>query len=173
MELITERLEPEKSTFDDTPHPLLGYQQDAFQRCCDLLRDSTMSQTQKPTKHLYSRLRARTFLLDVFTGLGAEVFLLCVLAVSITDLSKIPHRGIFPTLREWWKTATHPRGLTETANELCASISITSMTTPPKKRRSPDNSIGTRVPLMLHVILILTEREIHLRASVSNQHSIR
>jgi len=107
-----------------------------------------MSQTQNSTKHRYSRLRARTFLLDVFTGLSSEVFLLCTLAVSITDLSKISHKNIFPTLREWWKTASHPRGLIEVANELCAANSIGTLATPPKKRQSSEDFIGVRAPFI-------------------------
>jgi hypothetical protein len=173
IESLMERLELEKSTFDDDAHPLLRHQQDAFQLCCDLLRDNPMSQTQKSTKHRYSRLRARTFLLDVFTGLGADVFLLCTLAVSITDLSKISHKSTFPTLREWWKTALHPRGLTEVANEICAANSIGTLATPPKKRQSPEDLIGVPVPFIPHVIHMLTEPRIHLRASVSNRSLIR
>ena len=149
---LLERLELEKSTFDDDAHPLLRRQQDAFQLCCDFLRDNPMSQTQKSTKHRYSRLRTRTFLLDVYTGLGADVFLLCSLAVSITDLSTMQHKSTFPKLREWWKTTLHPRGLTEAANELCAANSIGALATPPKKRQSPEDFIGVRVPFILHLI---------------------
>ena len=138
--------------------------------CCRLLQGNPMFQTQNSTKHRYSRLRARTFLLDVFTGLSAEIFLLCTLAVSTTDLSKIPHKNMF---REWWRTAPHPRGLTETANELCAANSIGTLATPPKKRQSSEDFIGVRAPFVFHVIQMLTELRIHHRASVSNWDSIR
>lgn len=173
IESLIERLDLKKSTFDDEAHPLLKHQQDAFHLCWDLLRDNPMSQMQKSTKHRYSRLRARTFLFDVFTGLGADVFLLCTLAVSITDLSKLPHKSAFPTLREWWKTALHLRGLTEAANEICAINSIKTLATPPKKRQFPEELIGVPVLFIFHVIHLFTECQIHLRTSVSNRNLIR
>jgi hypothetical protein len=135
VDLLLEQLETERSTFGDDAHPLPTYQQDLFRLCCNLLREEPMAQTQKSTKHCYARSRARTLLVDVFTGLGAEVFLLCTLTMSITDLSKVPQKRMLPKLREWWKAATHPNGLTQIANELCNTNSINALVSPTRKRR--------------------------------------
>lgn len=113
-----EELESERTTFDDEIHPLPKYQYKAFELCCDLLREDGTSMAQRSDQHRSSRLRVRTLFTDVFVGLGAEVFLLCTLATSITKLSTISHRDLFSQLRAWWKSASHPCGLTETANDL-------------------------------------------------------
>ena len=143
---LVDQLETERSTFDENAYPLAKYQQDAFQLCCDLLREPNVS---KPTKRDYARLRARTLLLDVFTGLGAEVFVLCTLAVSITDLSKVPHKHALPTLREWWKKASHPPGLTVTATDLCVANAIGTLDAPGRKRLSPEDNPGLQVRFRL------------------------
>ncbi len=119
-----ERLEMERATFDDEAHPLPKYQKDAFESCCKLLQEDAASLAQRSKQHRSSRLRARTLLIDVFNGLGTEVFLLCTLATTITKLSTITHSDLFPKLRAWWKTAEHPHGLTECANGLCDVNSI-------------------------------------------------
>ena len=143
--IFVERLETERATFDDESHPLPKYQKDAFELCCKLLQEDEASLAQRSKQHRSSRLRARTLLIDVFEGLGAEVFLLCTLATTITKLSTITHSDLFPKLRAWWKTAEHPHGLTECANGLCDANSIGSLAALPKKRQSREEQIGRRV----------------------------
>ena len=74
---FVERLETERATFDNDTHPLPKYQKGAFELCGILLQEDTASLAQRSKQHCSSRLRARTLLIDVFNGLGAEVFLLC------------------------------------------------------------------------------------------------
>lgn len=119
-----EQLEAERVTFDDDTHSLPKYQKDAFESCCQLLQEDGASLAQRSKQHRSSRLRARTLLIDVFDGFGAEVFLLCTLATTITRLFTITHKDLFPMLRTWWKTAEHPHGLRECADGLCDANSI-------------------------------------------------
>ena len=163
---LLERLEIERSTFDDTAHPLAKYQQDGFHLCCDLLRENIVP---KPTKHGYARLRARTLLLDVFAGIGAEVFVLCTLAMPITDLSKVPHKHTVPKLREWWKKALHPPGLTTTATELCAVYAIETLATPARKRPPQEYSSGLQVWLRLVIECSSCNARLLVKQAFSNR----
>lgn len=85
---VIECFETERCTFDENAYELLKRQEKAFELCCDLLKSDPMSQMQMSSKQRYMKSRAQPFLFDVFNSLGAELFLLFTLAVSITDLSK-------------------------------------------------------------------------------------
>ena len=119
-----EKLEIERARFGNDAHPLPNHQNTAFESSCELLQENaaSLNHRSKPQRNL--RLRARTLLIDVFVGLGPEVFLLCTLAAAVTKLSTISQRDLFPNLRAWWNIAEHPHGLTECANGLCDSKSI-------------------------------------------------
>jgi hypothetical protein len=132
---VIEHLKAERCTFNENAYELLKRQEKAFKLCCDLLKSDLMSQTQISSKQRYMKLRAQTFLFDVFNSLGAEMFLLFTLAVSITDLSKTLG-GLFPALQEWWNGVGHPHGLTETALQLCDMNSVKKLATSTKKRPS-------------------------------------
>lgn len=140
-----EHLEAERATFDDDIHPLPKYQKDAFESCCQLLQEDGASLAQRSKQHRSSRLRARTLLIDVFDGFGAEVFLLCTLATIITRLSTITHKDLFPMLRTWWKTAEHPQGLRECANGLYDANSITTFIIP-SREGLPSETTGLHTP---------------------------
>ena len=72
------------------------------------------------------RRRVQVLLADLFSSLGTEVFLLCTLAASITDLSRVDQHGLLPRVGEWWNNVSHPAGLTAVAGESCDSTSIRS-----------------------------------------------
>ena len=118
------RLERERLTFTDSANGLLQHQQKSFQLCCNLLNEEPMLQKQKSLKQRYSRLRAQTFLIDAFTGLGLELFFLCTLSLPVSDLANARQSNLFPVLREWWKSVPHPRGLKHTASDSCAASSL-------------------------------------------------
>lgn len=117
-----ERLRKELETFDDDARPLLSSQLNAFQACSKLIKEQPLARMQITKKQRYGRLRGRTFLLDVFHNLGPELFILCCLTISISELSRIGQKDAVPKLREWWKCVNHPRGLTEIAGTLCRDL---------------------------------------------------
>jgi hypothetical protein len=47
------------------------------------------------------------------------VILLCVIATSTTDLSKIVVKAIIGGLRRWWENVPHPASLTSIATRMC------------------------------------------------------
>lgn len=130
------QLEKEKATFDDETYPLLSCQTDAFAACCDLLRGDPAPPKQLSKQRCSERQRARTFLVDVFQGVGPEVFLLCALAIPISKLADISPKDAIPKLRTWWKAVSHPHGLTVTAAELCEANSIRTLTSRQKRKFS-------------------------------------
>ncbi|OCL14011.1 hypothetical protein AOQ84DRAFT_69950 [Glonium stellatum] len=96
---LIEQLEKERATFNNDTYPLLSYQIDAFRSCYDLLREDMVSLAKRSKQSRSERLRARTFLMDVFLGVGPEVFLLCILAAPISKLHKITPKGLLPKLQ--------------------------------------------------------------------------
>ena len=145
---LIEQLEKEKATFDEETCPLLSWQIDSFAACCDLLREDAVSLEKRSKQRRSERLRARAFLVDVFLAVGSEVFLLCVFAVPISKLEKISPKDTIPKLRTWWKTTSHPPGLTATAMKLCGANSIRTLISSYLKRKfseiSTDAGIGIR-----------------------------
>lgn len=139
-ETFVEQLEIERSGFDDDAHPLPRYQYDAFCLCRDLLLESDVSQAQRSRQHRISRQRVRNLLIDVYRDLGAEVFLLCTLAASITKLATITHKDLFPKLRTWWKAAACPHGLTEIASELHDAHLSDALVQMRKRKRATDDT---------------------------------
>ncbi|XTI87765.1 hypothetical protein V2W45_1237987, partial [Cenococcum geophilum] len=57
-----------------------------------------VSLTKRLKQSCSKRLRVRTFLIDVFLGVGPKVFLLCILAAPILKLHKITLKGLLPKL---------------------------------------------------------------------------
>jgi hypothetical protein len=133
--LFIKQLAREKATLNENAHLLSENQGKSFQLCCELLREKATSLAKRSRSRRSVRLRARSLLVDVFTGLGPEVFLLCTLAASISNLATIPKKGLVPELRRWWKTVSHPKGLTEIANQACQANSISGLIVPTAKRR--------------------------------------
>lgn len=121
---FVELLECERATFDDDAYPLPKHQKDAFEVCCELLKEEETSMAKRSKQRRSTRHRAHTLLCDVFSGVGPEVFLLCTLCTTISKLATVSLKSLIPELRRWWKTVSHPAGLTETARELCEANSI-------------------------------------------------
>ncbi|EFW14741.1 predicted protein [Coccidioides posadasii str. Silveira] len=91
---LIELLEKELATFGDAaPYPLLSYQINAFLSYYDILREDDAS--------LAKRRKQRR-------SVGAEVYLLCTLALPISRLSAEKSRDFIPKLRLWWKDAPRP-----------------------------------------------------------------
>ncbi|MCJ1356466.1 MAG: hypothetical protein MMC33_006461, partial [Icmadophila ericetorum] len=78
---------------------------------------------------------ARNVLIDIFVGVGPEVFLLCSLNVPISKLSTTKQKDVLPTLRSWWKTASRLKGLRAIATVLCESSSISTLISTSRKRK--------------------------------------
>ena len=141
-----ELLECERATFDDDPYPMPKHQKDAFELCCELLKEDETSMARQSRQRRSTRYRARTFLRDVYSGVGPEVFLLCTLCTTIPKLATVPLKGPIPELRRWWKTVSHPKGLTGTAGELCKANSISSLVAPDRKRQHSEITVDAGVP---------------------------
>ena len=84
-----ELLEEEKDTLDDNTCPLPSRQNDAFEECCELLREDATSLAKGSKQRRSSRLQVRTLLTDVFLGLGPDFSLLCSLAAPDTRLATV------------------------------------------------------------------------------------
>ena len=133
---LIEQLETAKSTFDDETSTLPTHQQNTFSKVYNSLRDpSAISSSQK------SRVaRVHALLMDAYVQLGSEVFLLCALATTITNLSSVPQRGLITCLRRWWTTTSHPHGLTAVASEICDQYAIESLVSRKRKITGMRNS---------------------------------
>ncbi|QVM05880.1 hypothetical protein D8B26_000587 [Coccidioides posadasii str. Silveira] len=106
---LIELLEKELATFGDAaPYPLLSYQINAFLSYYDILREDDASLAKRRKQRRSERNRLRDLLIDIFIGVGAEVYLLCTLALPISRLSAEKSRDFIPKLRLWWKDAPRP-----------------------------------------------------------------
>ena len=141
-----ELLDCERATFDDDAYPLPKHQKDAFELCCELLKEEETSMANRSKQRRSIRYRARTLLSDVFSGVGPEVFLLCTLCTTISKLATVSLKVLIPELRRWWKTVSHPTGLTETARELCEANSISSLVAPGRKRQHSEVTVDAGMP---------------------------
>jgi len=141
-----ELLECERAKFDHGAYPLPKHQKDAFDLCCDLLKEEETSLAKRSKQRRSTRSRAHTLLSDVFLGVGPEVFLLCTLCTTISKLATIPLKSLIPELRRWWKTVSRPAGLTETAKELCTANFIGSLVTADRKRQHSEVTVDAGMP---------------------------
>ncbi|KAF1361327.1 hypothetical protein EJ07DRAFT_112110 [Lizonia empirigonia] len=141
--LITD-LEAERATFHDDKLPLLSYQASAFNSCLDVLQEDGASLSRLTKQRRSDRLKVRTFMTDVYLGVGSEVFLLCIITTTITRMEKIPLRHAIPKLRTWWRACLHPSGLTTITKELCDAHSIGNLIS------SHQTKIGMRNTLLLY-----------------------
>ncbi len=93
------QLESVLLTFDNDTHSLPKHQNNAFQPCYELLTEDAISLAKRSKQRRSIRLRARTLLVDVFKGIGREMFLLCTLATRILLLATIEIKGLVLALR--------------------------------------------------------------------------
>lgn len=124
---FVKQVENEEARFDEDICSLDEDQLEAFQSCCGLFREDAASLEKRSTAQRYRILRVRKLLQQVFLHLGAEVFLLCILATSITGLAKLDRVELHPKLRRWWKGVVAKRGLIQTAQKLCADNSVSGL----------------------------------------------
>lgn len=131
---LIEQLEKELGNFDDETRSLISAQEEKFELCKQLLEEDSATLAAKSYQTQRKRIRARSTLGDIFHGLGSEVFVLCALAASVTNLGSLTQRGLIPELRKWWQSTPHPNGLAEVAEELCEKNSIRTLMSSSRKR---------------------------------------
>ena len=122
--------------FDDVAYPLTNHQQNAFQGCCRLLEETESSLQRLSRTQRNTRQRARDLLVDIYRGVGTEVFLLCALSITISKLGAVPQKNLLPQLRKWWNTTSRPKGLSETSTTLCKEAGIAEVIKSGKKRQA-------------------------------------
>ncbi|KAK3700530.1 hypothetical protein LTR37_015931 [Vermiconidia calcicola] len=132
---LVEELENGRLEFEDAGKPLLSWQQDSVDTCLFLLREDAELMAGRSKQRRSERMRVRALLHDVFLGISADVFLLCVLAAPISKLAKLTPKNAIPKIRSWWKDAVHPHYLEEVATQLCNEESIVALLTTSRKRR--------------------------------------
>jgi hypothetical protein len=121
---LLEAIEAERASFNDEKVPLLSCHAAALKTAIKLLQEDEGSLKKRSKQRRSERLKARTLLVDIYTGVGPEVFMLCVFATTITKLEKVPPKVAVPQLRALWKTKRLPKGFSETTTELCNAYSI-------------------------------------------------
>jgi hypothetical protein len=106
-------LESQRKLFSETKDDLLDLQKGQLAQCLQLWLVSDSS-----SRHA-ARKKARSFLSCVYndSSLGADVFLLCALGVSVTQLGTVNSIEAVYEIRKWWRQVEHPVGLTETSRE--------------------------------------------------------
>ncbi|KAL1979103.1 hypothetical protein VTN96DRAFT_6845 [Rasamsonia emersonii] len=110
---IPNLLDAQRKLFSEVKEDLVDSQKEQLDLCLQLWRTSDASSRQ------WARARARSFLVMVYNdkALGAEVFLLCGLGISVTRLGTIDPVEALSEVRKWWRRVEHPRGLAETAKD--------------------------------------------------------
>ncbi|KAF2193618.1 hypothetical protein K469DRAFT_239323 [Zopfia rhizophila CBS 207.26] len=126
---LIDQLKKKMEGFNTETYPLASSEIRAFKTYYELLKEDASSLKRRSKQRRSARLRVRSLLVDVFFGIGQEVFLLCTLAVSITTLATVTQTGLVSKLREWWKSASHPQGLTGASRHTCGAYSITALFT--------------------------------------------
>jgi len=66
----------------------------------------------------------RILLADILAAFGSEVFLLCTLSATITQLATVTQTGLLSGVDKWWRSVNHPTGLTAVANETCPHSTV-------------------------------------------------
>jgi hypothetical protein len=92
-----------------------------FRAYCNLFHQDL---TKLSKAQIYRLLRTRKVLKHVFLHLGTELYLLCTLATTITELSKLDQKKLIPKLSQWWNGITLKAGLKDTAIKLCSEGNI-------------------------------------------------
>ena len=126
---LTLRLEAQRALFTDRSYPLPSFQRKRLNDCCLLLKEDNKLRTSKPTQRIRRRLKVQCLLADVYLSFGSELFTLCALAASITDLATVSHPCIQRKLESWWHSVPHPNGLREVANMICEEYSVATLVT--------------------------------------------
>ncbi|KAF1809593.1 hypothetical protein P152DRAFT_461276 [Eremomyces bilateralis CBS 781.70] len=142
---LIQRLDDERTIFDNDVYPLSIIQNKRFNDCVKLLREGETSLASRSGQRSSRRRRVRLFLADVFSSLGSAAFLLCTLAAPITTLATVRQLGLLQHIGKWWKTVPHPRGLVEKANKLCSTASIPRLVSQIVPNRNPKDTTESHV----------------------------
>jgi hypothetical protein len=128
---LIERLEETKEGFTEEIHPLATYQLRAFKNVHDLFKEDEKSLAQRSKQRRSARLQARSLLINIFFGIGQELFLLCILAAPISTLASVKQTGVdLKQLREWWNSASHLQGLSGASRYICEEHRIKELLAP-------------------------------------------
>jgi hypothetical protein len=112
-------LKRERDTFDGKIRPLLTYQDKRLQLCLSLLNEDAGSKTRSEAQR-FMRARVRRFLIEVLNRFGAELFLLCCMGTTLTNLAKFDIDESILSLSQWWESdSERPVGLTAKAEGIC------------------------------------------------------
>ena len=151
-----DRLLVELAIFDDCSKDLLTPQKLKFDACANLLREQPFLRTEISLQLRYGRQRARKLLVDIHQQLGSDAFLLCALAIPITDLVRSEIKSTFTQYRDWWNSVLHPLGLQQISGRLCLDIPFAQIASE-KHHSSKDNGEGATVQPVLRQCHELTE----------------
>jgi hypothetical protein len=73
---------------------------------------------------LTRKLKDKQILRDAYFYVGPEVFLLCSLAFSITQLSQIDSKDLLNRLKKWWQDAPCCEQLKSLTDQVCEEFQI-------------------------------------------------
>ena|SRR2546423_4499451 len=121
---LIQQLEIKRRTFKERRRRLSTKEKQSLNSSLALLQETNDISSRSRSRRSV-RSRARELLEDIFSDLGAEVLLLCTLAISITKLSKLhSNDDLTQDVLRWWSTVQRPEGLTETASQIWKANSI-------------------------------------------------
>jgi hypothetical protein len=133
---ITELLEREIQTFINDNCELLSHQIDSFASYCEILREDEETSAKRQAKQRHSESqRVRNLLVDIYTSVGQEVFVLCAVAVPNKTLQSCISVELIPALQRWWAGVTRSPGLTRIAAEVCQTSSIDNLVSEIRRRK--------------------------------------
>jgi hypothetical protein len=120
---IPHRLENIRATFTEGSSALESSQKRMLEKHIDLLKQDLASSNLGTTAR-FTRSRARERLIDIYNEISPEVFVLCILGTSITELGTAKDDGVIQQLSDWWKSHPHPVVLSELTRLLCKNYQI-------------------------------------------------
>lgn len=150
-------LEREIETFNNSECELLSHQIDGFAYYYDILREDEASSAKNLTKQRHSESqRVRNLLVDIYTCVAQEVFVLSAVAVSIkTFISNTPVE-LIPALQKWWNGVSKPPGLTRVAKEVCQKYQVNNLVSEIRKRKLEKiTAYGNSLHYVYCLILVL------------------
>ncbi|PWY91866.1 hypothetical protein BO94DRAFT_622654 [Aspergillus sclerotioniger CBS 115572] len=107
LSVLPHLLDAQRKLFSDIDDDLVDRQKQQLRSCLQLWR-SDDSSTRK-----WANTRARSLLAMVYEDkyLGAPVFILCALGISVTKLGTLNPVEAIAEIRKWWRNVEHPAGL--------------------------------------------------------------
>lgn len=108
---IIQNLDAQRQLYGSRPLELTPTQNGKVMQVLNLWR------TVDARTRVWARGRARTLLESVYNNefLGVDVFLLCALSTSATQLAIVDPSTCVSHIQKWWLSVEHPAGLSDTA----------------------------------------------------------